>query len=165
MCTPSSTPIHTIPVLPLLSHFEQINRRKCPGMSWSGPFSLLKLPLHQCGSGLSSKSNTCFLGPQWLHTRSHPKRHLDQFSHLCRAHDRYRQTQTDRKDRTTLSVAIGGVELVLRCDLIIITWGTMRKMMFGQVPLIFSLPISRRICTGRFSIGFLLPTVLDWLTE
>jgi len=46
-----------------------------------------------------------------------PKRHLDQFSRFCRAHDRDRQT-----DRQTTFITIGRiyVHIVLRSRLIII---------------------------------------------
>jgi len=36
---------------PLLSRFEYIDCRTCPGMSWAGFFSPSKLPLHVWGSG------------------------------------------------------------------------------------------------------------------
>jgi len=35
-----------VPVLPLLSRFEYIDRRTCVGMSWADSFSPSKLPIH-----------------------------------------------------------------------------------------------------------------------
>ena len=75
------------------------------------PFSPSKLPLHV---GIWTQSNAQFLWP----TRAcpHPKRHLDQFSHFCRSHNRDRQT--DRQtDHATPSVTIGRIYVVLRCSL------------------------------------------------
>ena len=68
MCTSSSTPQSasaSYRFCPPVSHLEYVDRRTCPGMSWSSRFWSSKLPLHVWGS--RPPSNTWFLGPTRLH--------------------------------------------------------------------------------------------------
>jgi len=56
----------------------------------------------------------------WSNPSPQPKRHFDQFSHFCMAHDRDRPTdeQTDRQtDHATQSVTIRRICVVLQCGL------------------------------------------------
>jgi len=71
MCTPSSTPQSACApyrCCPLLSRFEYMDHRTCPGMSSAGSFSPSKLPFHSWASG--PPSNTQLLGP--MHRSPHP---------------------------------------------------------------------------------------------
>jgi len=76
-----------------------------------------KVPLPVWGSGPHLRRSS--LGP-------HPKLHLNQFSHSCRAHSHYRHwgpadRQTNRQTMLLLSVAISHIQLMPRCGLIIHT--------------------------------------------
>jgi len=80
-------------------------------LQWANPFPL-KLPIPTGRSG--PPSNKWFLGSR-AHPRPKPKRHLDRFSHFCRAHD-----CADRPtDHATSSVTVDRIHVyvVLRCGL------------------------------------------------
>jgi len=63
-----------ITVLALLSRFEYIDRRTCPGMCWADPFSPSKLPFHVWDL------NPRIMAVPWAHPSPHPKQHLGRFS-------------------------------------------------------------------------------------
>jgi len=56
----------------------------------------------------------------WANPSPHPKRHLDWFSHFCRAHDYDRQINQET-DHASLSVTIGHIYIVLWCGLKVLT--------------------------------------------
>jgi len=106
MWTPSSTQQSASApyrCCPLLSRFEYIDRRTCPGVSRAG-HSPLKIAPSSVGIWTPSDSDS--LG------QPEPKRHFDRFSRSCRAHDR-------QTDHAISSVTTGRIYVVLRCGLII----------------------------------------------
>jgi len=77
----------------------------CPGMSWAGPLSPSKLPLHVCGSGPHLTHGS--LGARDPSPR--PKRHLDMSSRFCGADGRYKQIDRPTDHTGTPSIAISGI--------------------------------------------------------
>ena len=73
------------------SRFAQLTAESPNALQWAATFDFsLKInPSHEGDLNMVP----------WAHPSPHPKRHLNPFSHFCRAHDRDRQT--DRQ--TTLS--------------------------------------------------------------
>jgi len=78
-------------VLHPLNRFEYIDRRTCPGVSWSGPFSPSNLSHHVWLSG--RPSNTWFLGPK---PSPHPNGNSISLAVFCMTHGR-NDRQTDRQ--------------------------------------------------------------------
>ena len=104
MCTPYSAPQSACApyrCCPLLSRFEYMDHRTCPGMSSAGSFSPSKLPFHSWASG--PPSNTQLLGP--MHRSPHPNGLSIGSAVFARL-----AIVTDRPtDHATPSVAIGGI--------------------------------------------------------
>jgi len=101
VCTPSSTPqwaSASYRCCPLLSRFEYIDCRTCPGMSWPAPFHHQTCPFRcrdlyvrlihvldgRTDMDLGWAKESCMV--PWANQSSYPKRH--RFSRFCTAHGR-----------------------------------------------------------------------------
>ena len=94
--------------LPLVSHFEYIDRRHIRSSPSMSP-SKVPLPVGKLGRYL--KRGTLVLSSR------HPKQHLDPFSRFCSAHGRDQHTDK-RRDRPRHSVCSNRPHLQYRCDVL-----------------------------------------------
>jgi len=123
MCTQSSTPQSACSpyrCCPLLSRFEHVNRRTCPGMSWAGPFRPQNCPFT---SGFWTPHLTHgSLGPPEKTSRT-ASRSVQPFFQGPQSCQTDRQIDDRQTDDTTPSVAIGRMTFG-NSTLVLVAWSS-----------------------------------------